>query len=313
MNQIRAVVVDPTASGRLAVRNVAAPSAGGSEAMIRVRAISLNLGEIRRARAAQAGWRPGWDVAGVVEAAAADGSGPKAGARVVGFLPVAAWAELLAIPTGSLAAIPDSISFEAAATLPVAGMTALYALGKNGSLLGRPVLITGASGGVGQFAVQLAQLSGARVVACVSRAERAKYARDCGADEVLVGNDPEGASRFGPYHLILESIGGKSLAAALSMLRPAGMCVLFGTSDTPEVTFDARQFYSGAGILYGFILFDEVKRESAAQGLARLVSLMAAGRLRSPIEVRGSWNEIGKFAERLWNREIAGKVVLSID
>lgn len=313
MNQIRAVVVDPTANGRLAVRNVAAPSPGESEAIVRVRAISLNLGEIRRARAAQPGWRPGWDVAGIVEAAAADGSGPKAGARVVGFLPVAAWAELLAIPTGSLAVIPDSVSFEAAATLPVAGMTALYALGKNGSLLGRPVLITGASGGVGQFAIQLAQLSGARVVACVSRAERAKYARDCGADEVLIGNDLEGAARLGPYHLILESVGGKSLTSALAMLSPAGMCVLFGTSDTPEVTFDARRFYSGAGILYGFILFDEVKREPPAQGLARLVSLMAAGRLRSPIEVRGSWNRIGEFTERLWNREIAGKVVLSVD
>lgn len=312
MDEIRAVVVDPAATGRLVLKRVAAPVPGRSEALMRVRAISLNLGEIRRARAADPGWRPGWDIAGVVEAPAADGSGPKQGERVVGFVPVAAWAEVVAVPTGSLAVLPDNISFEEAATLPVAGMTALYALSKNGLLLGRPVLITGASGGVGQFAVQLAHLAGAHVVASVSRAERAKYARESGADEVITGADLSAAARFGPYHLILESVGGKSLSAALAMLRPSGMCVLFGTSESPEVTFDARQFYSGGGILYGFILFDEVKREPPAQGLSRLADLMAAGKLRSPIEVRASWTEIGRIAERLWNREIAGKAVLTI-
>jgi NADPH:quinone reductase-like Zn-dependent oxidoreductase len=150
------------------------------------------------------------------------------------------------------------------------------------------------------------------VVASVSRAERAKYARESGADEVIVGADLSAAARFGPYYLILESVGGKSLSAALAMLRPGGMCVLFGTSESHEVTFDARQFYSGGGILYGFILFDEVKREPPALGLPRLVDLMAAGKLRSPIEVRASWTEIGQVAERLWNREIAGKAVLTI-
>ncbi len=312
MDQIRAVVVDPAAIGRLSIKQVAAPLPGRSEALVRVRAISLNLGEIRRARGADPGWRPGWDIAGTVEAAAADGSGPKQGERVVGFLPVAAWAELVAVSTGSLATLPDKLSFEQAATLPVAGMTALYALGKNGSVLGRPVLITGASGGVGQFAVQLAHLAGARVVAAVSRAERAKYAQESGADEVIAGGDLAAAARFGPYHLILESVGGKSLTAALAMLRPGGMCVLFGTSENPEVSFDARQFYSSGGILYGFILFDEVKREPPALGLPRLIELMAAGRLRSPIEVRASWTEIGAIAERYWKREIAGKAVLTL-
>jgi NADPH:quinone reductase-like Zn-dependent oxidoreductase len=312
MDQIRAVVVDPAAPGRLALKPVPAPVPGRGEALMRVRAISLNLGEIRRARAADPGWRPGWDIAGIIETPAADGSGPRQGQRVVGFLPVAAWAELVAVPTGSLAVLPDNLSFEEAATLPVAGMTALYALGKNGSILGRPVLITGASGGVGQFAVQLARLAGARVIAAVSRAERVKYARESGADEVIVGNDLAAAARFGPYHLILESVGGKSLTAALTMLRSGGMCVLFGTSENHQVTFDARQFYSGGGVLYGFILFDEVKREPPALGLPRLVDLMAAGKLRSPIELRASWTEIGSIAERFWNREIAGKAVLTI-
>ncbi len=144
-NVIRAVVVDPAVEGRLVIKEVPAPSATQSDALVRVKAISLNLGETRNALTeAPAGWRPGWDFAGVVEKAAADGSGPKAGARVVGMVFQGSWAELLAVPESFLAELPDSVSFEQAATLPVAGLTALYGLERNGSILERKVLITGA-------------------------------------------------------------------------------------------------------------------------------------------------------------------------
>ncbi|MGH7906136.1 MAG: zinc-binding dehydrogenase [Candidatus Binataceae bacterium] len=312
MSDIHAVVVDPGSKGRLKLARVSAPALSRSDALVQVRAISLNLGEIRRSLAADAGWRPGWDFAGTIETAAADGAGPKKGERVVGFLPAGAWAEQLAVPAANLAAIPDSVTFEQAATLPVAGMTALYALAKNGSILARKVLITGASGGVGHFAIQLAKLSGAHVVAAVRRREREKNAREAGADDVVTGEDLSAASRAGPYRLILESVGGNSLGAALSMLSPGGMCVLFGTSEAGETTFDARQFYSNGAVLYGFILFSEVKSQPPSQGLARLVSLLAEGRLKSPIEVKAPWSEIGVVAERLWNREIAGKAVLTL-
>ena len=75
------------------------------------------------------------------------------GARVVGLLPSGAWAELVAVPTNSLAELPESVSFELAATLPVAGLTALYALETGGGLIGRSVLVTGASGGAGNFGI----------------------------------------------------------------------------------------------------------------------------------------------------------------
>src|SRR5262245_30495122 len=93
MEQIRAVVVDPSAPGRLAIKPVPGPSPLPSEAVVRVAAVSLNLGEVRRAMTADAGWRPGWDLAGTVDKAAADGSGPRVGTRVVGFVPSGAWAE----------------------------------------------------------------------------------------------------------------------------------------------------------------------------------------------------------------------------
>ena len=82
-----AVVVDPDAPGRLVIRPVPEPTPDRGEAIVRVRAISLNRGEVRRSGMAAPGWRPGWDLAGVVERAAADGSGPIVGERVVGYLP----------------------------------------------------------------------------------------------------------------------------------------------------------------------------------------------------------------------------------
>src|SRR3989442_7206854 len=155
MSNLR-VVVDPEAPGRLVIRSVADPVTDRGEALVRVRAISLNRGEVRRSGMAPAGWRTGWDLAGVVERAVADGSGPRAGARVVGFLPEGAWAQHVAVPKNALAELPDKVTFAHTATFPVAGLTALLALGKGGLLLGRRVLVTGATGGGGDFAVQLA-------------------------------------------------------------------------------------------------------------------------------------------------------------
>src|SRR5918995_3274556 len=310
---MRAVVVDPGAPARLALAEVGEPSPRPSEVLVRVEAISLKRGEVRRAESGEPGFRPGWDLAGTVERAAADGSVPREGSRVVGFLPSGAWAEFAAVPTDAVAELPEGVSFEEASTLPVAGLTALYALEEGGNLLGRSVLVTGASGGAGQFALQLARMAGARVVALVRRQEHEELVREAGAHEVAVDEGGAAAGENGPYHLILDSVGGEVLGNSLSMLAPEGTCVSFGVSGGAEITFDARNLYlTGGAKLYGFILFHEVIASPASDGLARLVSLVNEGKLKPRIEVEAPWTEVGEVAARLIERGYTGKAVLRV-
>src|SRR5215469_11356595 len=218
--QIRAVVVEPAAPGRLSIRPVELRHPDRDEVAARVTAISLNRGETPRSLPqAEPGWRPGWDFAGVVETAAADGSGPKAGTRVVGLLPSGAWAERVNCRSHAVAALPEAVSDAQAATLPVAGLTALHALRQGGLLLGRKVLVDGASGGVGHLACQLAAAAGAFVWGHIRRDEyRTAVAEWCG-ERVVVGRELAAAKLDGPFWLILDSVGGSALGAALGMLQ----------------------------------------------------------------------------------------------
>jgi NADPH:quinone reductase len=313
--QIRAIVVDPAAPGKLAIKPVELRDPDRDEVGVRVTAISLNRGETRRAlQVAEPGWRPGWDFAGVVETAAADRSGPKPGTRVVGLLPSGAWAERVNCRTHAVAALPDMVSDAEAATLPVAGLTALHALRQGGLLLGRKVLVDGASGGVGHLACQLAAAAGAVVWGHVRREEhRAMLAEWCG-DRVVIGPDLAAAKPHGPFWLILDSLGGAALTAALGMLQPGGTCVTYGVSAAATTTFESREFFgTGGAKLYGLTLFHELMSvERAGIGLALLADLIAAQKLRPQIAVEAPWSEIGTIARRLIDRDFTGKAVLHI-
>jgi NADPH:quinone reductase-like Zn-dependent oxidoreductase len=314
MSSIRAIVVDPDIPGRLAIKEVAAPQAGPSEALVQVEATSLNRGEVLGAMHFAAGWRPGWDLAGTVIKQAADGTGPQVGSRVVGMVDTGgAWAEQVAVPTDKLAEIPASVTFAQAATLPIAGLTALRALEKGGLLLNKRVLITGSTGGVGLFTHQLAKLSGAYVVGTARQARHETLVREAGADEVIVGDDLEPARAYGPYDLIIDSVGGKTLESALSHLAPGATCVLLGWSASPEAkaTIDLRNLIVTGGttlttILYGRAFTDRTRY------LAKLAQLVAAQQLQTYIAVEASWHEIGDVAQRLLQRQFTGKAVLHL-
>jgi NADPH:quinone reductase len=313
--EIRAITVDPAAPGRLAIKPAELRDPDRDEVAVRVTAISLNRGETRRALTqAEPGWRPGWDFAGVVEREAVDGSGPTTGTRVVGLLPSGAWAERVNCRGHAVAALPDTVSDAQAATLPVAGLTALHALRQGGLLLGRKVLIDGASGGVGHLACQLALAAGAQVWGHVRREEaRAAVSEWCGG-RVVVSRDLAAAAQHGPFWLVVDSLGGPALAAALGMLTPNGTCVTLGISDASSVTFESRSLFgTGGARLYGLTLFHELMSvERAGIGLTLLADLIAAGKLKPQIAVEAKWNDIGNVARRLIDREFTGKAVLHI-
>ncbi len=317
MNQsshMRAIVVDPNAAGRLALQEVAMPRPAANQALVRVAAISLTPYEITAVATAEPGTRPGWEFAGAVVHMAADGSGPQEGAHVAGFLDAGAWAEWLAVPASGLGMLPEGVSFTQAATLPIAGLTALYTLERGGPLLGRSVLITGASGGVGQFASQLARHGGAaRVVGVVRSAAHAEAARSAGAQEVVVGEDNAGASRFGPYDVILESVGGSSLASALPLLAEGGTCISLGTTGGDESTIKVWDLYAKGGVnLYGFNIYYEVKQKPIAAGLPRLARMVADGTLCTSIGVEAPWTQIARVGQSLLERRFTGKAVLHV-
>ena len=315
MPDVRAVVVDRARPERLAIKSVPLAPTYRDEVTVRVRAISLNRGEVNRAvRSAESGWRPGWDFAGVIEEPAPDGGGLTSGTRVVGILPSGAWAEVVRVPKDAVAALPDQVTDAEAATLPVAGLTALHALRQGGLLLGRQVLIDGASGGVGHFACQLAVASGAIVYGHVRNAGAQRMVAEWCGERTIVAPELSAAAQFGPYHLIVDSVGGSALGAALTMLRPDGTCVTFGVSEAPQATFDSGAFFrSGGSRLYGLVLFPELrKREPASEGLAILAGLIARGMLKPRIEIETGWAEVGAVARQLLDRSFVGKAVLHV-
>jgi uncharacterized protein (TIGR02246 family) len=290
--------------GTVELGEVAEPDPRPDEALVDVRAFSINRGETFQLEHPRGGWRPGKDVAGVVIREAADGTGPGVGDRVVGHADAAGWAEQAAVPTGRLATLPDTIDFSTAAVLPLAGLTALRLTRVTGPLASRRVLLTGASGGVGHLFVELAAAQGARVTAISRRGERLL---ELGAKEVL----PDIAAARGPFDVALESVGGADTIAAWHRLREHGLLIWLGQASREPLQLDYFDWDGAMSVsIRKFNYMDSATTE--AEDLSTLVLLVEHDRLHPEIGLLDDWSHAAAAIEALLARHVRGNLVLTI-
>jgi NADPH:quinone reductase-like Zn-dependent oxidoreductase len=223
----------------LELREIDEPRVGDGDVLVRVRAASVNPADwyaitgtpwvvrptagLRKPRTN----RPGLDLAGEVAAVGGDVTGFKPGDEVFGT-GTGTLAEYVAVAEDALVAKPAKLSFEQAAAVPVAALTALQGLRDKGRVQpGQQVLINGASGGVGTFAVQLAKALGAEVTAVCST-RNVDAARSLGADRVLDYTREDFTRADGHYDLLLDVAGSRPWSACRRVLKPRAVLVLVG-------------------------------------------------------------------------------------
>lgn len=284
-------------SGELAVVEVDLPDpvAGQGESLVQVHAASLNRGNLRGIRIAEPGTPIGWDVAGVT----ADGR------RVAGVTLSGAFGREAVIPDAWLAPVPDEVSLTVAAALPIAFVTALQIIRDVVAVQeGDRVLVTGAAGGVGLAAVQLAKQRGAIVTGTVSDPEKVEIVRALGADHVLVGG--HGA---GPYDVVLDSIAGDSVKESIDVSAPWGTVVLFGSSSGGGVKFDPRALFGKSASVLGYSIFDSPSTSMIGRDLKHLLEMVAEGAISVHLWATKALEDLPGALEALESRRVVGKVV----
>jgi len=304
---MRAIIGTPGGPSRTAlIADAPEPAPAPDEALVAVEAFSLNRGELALLASRPAGWRPGQDIAGTVLAPAADGSGPAAGTRVAAVVDGAGWAERAAVPVRALAVLPEGVDLAAAATLGVAGRTALRTVALGGSLLGRRVLVT-AAGAVGRFQIQLAALAGAEVTVVSRRPDAAPELLDQGAAGVVA----TAGDAAGLFDLVLDNVGGRTLAAAVSKVAPGGTVVLIGVADPEPAQLTLTGFFGHENAVIRSY-FSYAQPGPAGDDLATLAGLLADKRLRAPIGLHVSWDQTSDALDALARGKVDGKAVLDI-
>ncbi|MGW2156188.1 zinc-binding dehydrogenase [Nonomuraea sp. NPDC001699] len=308
---MRALIVDRSVPGGLRVGEAPEPVPAPGQALVRVTATSLNYGEVRHGlQEAPEGTVLGWDAAGVVVQAAADGSGPAAGTPVVTVGESGGWAELRAVSTDWIGVAPQDADPGAISTIPVAGATALRALDRLGPILGRRVLVTGATGGVGRYAVQLARLGGAYVIAATGDpARHGEALRALGADEVVASPAESGGRLDG----VLDLLGGAPLVEAFDQLTEGGTLVAVGHSTGEGESFPFGALFGGADRHdRSLVTFHLLYCQGLRRDLTWLAGQVAGGTLSPEITWRGGWDDATEAVTALLERRVHGKAVLDL-
>ena len=306
----------------LRIEDVPMPSPAAGEARVRVRASSVNAGDWHLMRGdpwlvrLMFGLRKprspvfGADVAGVVDAVGADVRGLQVGDEVFGDISgcgFGGWAEYATADASLLVPKPASLSFEEAAAIPAAGMTALQGVRDIGAVQpGERVLVNGASGGVGMFAVQIAKAIGAEVTA-VASGEKLDMVSALGADHVIdyTTHDPLDAP---PYDAIIDAAAFRPILEYRRAMRPGAVYVLVGGSTAqfmrisllgPLVSMTGKQMKT-------YLL------KPNAEDLGYLSELVEAGTLRPLIDRTFTLDDVPDAVRHMEARKTRGKLVISV-
>jgi NADPH:quinone reductase-like Zn-dependent oxidoreductase len=307
----------------LRLREVEKPTIGDDQVLVRVRASSVNPVEWYGvtgpyfARVGNGFRRPkdpavGADLAGIVEAVGKDVEGLQIGDEVFGA-GAGSWAEYAVAREARLARKPADVSFEEAAAVPIAGLTALQALRDHGKIQpGQKVLINGASGGVGTFAVQLAKWFGADVTAVCSP-RNVEQAHSLGADRVVDYTQEDFTKRPERYDLMLDIAGSRSFLQARKVLKPEARFVLIG----------GHMSYRGLGPLphvAGTILKSKGHSQTVKFFMAKITTedlelmagLLENGTVKSAIDRRYALAQAPEALAYLGEGHARGKIVITI-
>ncbi|WNG48376.1 zinc-binding dehydrogenase [Archangium minus] len=285
------------------------PVPAPDEVLIRVEAFSLNRPDFLYLTAPKTTWRPGIDLAGTVVRRASDGMGPPEGTRVLAHSPSGGGAaEWVSVPSRLVVPRPDSQGPLEAAALPLAGLVALRLVREAGTLNGRRVLVTGATGGVGHFAVELVVRAGAHVTALTSQEEPYQRLQELGARVVHSLSDADG-----PFHVVLESVGGDVMADAIPLLAPRSLVLWFGEASGKPLSLDFFRFFPGReGMTLRHFVYNQLEGADDGRDLSELVRLVTDGRLHPEIGHVADWSETASVLNDLKNRRLRGKAVLRV-
>lgn len=253
----------------------------------------------------------GRDVAGVVEAVGKNVTQFKVGDEVFGLCE-AAVAEYACAKESALVAKPESLTFEQAASIPVAGYTALQGLRRAGVQPTQKVLVNGAAGGVGTFAVQIAKSLGAQVTGVCSAAN-VEMVSSIGADKVIDYTQADFTQGPERYDVIFECVGNKSLSACRSVLSGEGRCVMVGAPHDVHLSEIAISLI-GAQVSSLFLRQKAVNfvAKSNQTDLATLAEMVGTGKIKPVIDRRYTLAETPEAIRYLENGHARGKVVIDI-
>jgi NADPH:quinone reductase-like Zn-dependent oxidoreductase len=312
---VKAIVYNKKDSGnKLELREVEKSLPGDNEVLVKVHAVSLNAADYRSMKMGiiPKGRVFGADVAGHVESAGKNITRFKPGDEVFGDLGSFGFgglAEYVSVPERALGFKPAQISFEEAAALPMAALTALQALRDKGNIRkGDKVLIVGSAGGVGTFAVQLARFFGAEITGvCSSR--NMEQTRSLGADHVIDYTIEDFTVRKVKYNLILGINGNYPILSYLKSLAPGGIYVMVGGS----LSQIFKSLVFGKFLSLGSRKMKSVAAKANQKDLDLLSGLLANGRIRAVIDRTYPFEKGSEAIEYISQGHSSGKVVIIVE